>query len=352
MTAAEDQAQEGSFEGSRCVAGPVGFWGLATICRVNEDGTFIVEFDTKEMILMRFWHGVTRLEMSFNDRGAWDHVFRTITNGRSTMARADFGTTFRRLGYAGDEASLDKFWGNTCGKLFGVGSAEAANLELDAGQAYQLFLEAGVSSKRFADLETGGKPGPAYYKMYWNQTRMGGRDPGDLAREVTLEDAFAAIGVNAELEDPDAVAFLKDIETENKVILPGTLKRFLSRTGVVPAVHDCHPNNPDLVPLGPQEWKLRRPGKQATELTHAVTILTPHQGDFVWAAAFNSGDQDARIYLAGDDDDENQPWVLTAPTLGLFFWDLAQTGLAWYQHTKHKGGKPVRRTDIGLVPAG
>jgi hypothetical protein len=33
----------------------------------------------------------------------------------------------------------------------------------------------------------------------------------------------------------------------------------------------------------------------------------------------------------------------------MFFWDLAQTGLAWYQDTKFKGGKPVRRSDIGLV---
>jgi hypothetical protein len=33
----------------------------------------------------------------------------------------------------------------------------------------------------------------------------------------------------------------------------------------------------------------------------------------------------------------------------MFFWDLAQSGLTWYQDTKFEGGKPVRRSDIGLV---
>jgi hypothetical protein len=317
---------------------------------VNEDGTFTVEFDTKEMIVMRFWYGVTQPEMSFNDREVWDQVFPTLSGGRLTLNRLGVGPALRRLGHTADDASIDKFWATTCKKLFEVGSDEVASLQLDAGKSYQFFLQARISAKRFADLVTGPEPGPAYYKMYWNQTRMGGRDPGDIAREVTLDDALAAIGMNAEHEDADSVAFLKDFELTNGLVLPDTLKRFLSRTGVVSAITDCHPNNPGLVPLDASEWKLRTPGKQVIDATHAVTIMTPHQGDFVWAVAFNSGDPDAKVYLAGDDDGETQPWVLTAPTLGLFFWDLAQTGFAWYQHTNFKGGKPVQRTDIGLVP--
>jgi hypothetical protein len=52
------------------------------------------------------------------------------------------------------------------------------------------------------------------------------------------------------------------------------------------------------------------------------------------------------------DTKEREAWRLTAPGIGLFFWDLAQTGLAWYQDTQFKGGKPVKRSDIGLILGG
>jgi hypothetical protein len=33
----------------------------------------------------------------------------------------------------------------------------------------------------------------------------------------------------------------------------------------------------------------------------------------------------------------------------MFFWDMAQTGLAWWDDTQHDGGRPMVATDIGLA---
>lgn len=48
-----------------------------------------------------------------------------------------------------------------------------------------------------------------------------------------------------------------------------------------------------------------------------------------------------------DEEEENQSWLLTAPTVSFFFWDLAQTGLYWFEDTKARE-KKTKMTDIGL----
>jgi hypothetical protein len=345
---------EGPFEGWRCVAAPGNRWAAATVRRVNEDGTFTVEFDHKEMIVMKFWYGLTAPEISFNDSALWAVVLAALTSGRSELSRSDFAAALARLGANASDEQITQFWGETCKKLFAMTGLPAA---LSASQAYQLFLSLGVSAKRLqTELATMSAVEPRYLKVYWNQTRMGGRSPSDVPRPVTLQDAFESLGLSQITDDGDRVRFLADFEIANGISLPANLKTFMSRRSIERAVADCHPNNPNLVPLTVREWKLRRAGK-GVEASHAVTIMTPHQGDFVWVAAFNAGEPDARIYVAEYEEDDEEavgkeslPWALTAQTVGMFFWDLAQTGLAWYQHTKFKGGRPARRTDIGLAP--
>ena len=167
---------------------------------------------------------------------------------------------------------------------------------------------------------------------------------------MTLDDAIAALGLTTGRIDRSAADFLQRFEREQGVQLPATLKELLQRHGVAEAVSDCHPNNPNLVEFRRGDWKLRH-GLWDRDLGGdcALTILVPHQGDHEWAAVFDDGDDDARIYVRWDGEPDDT-WLPTAPGIGLFFWDLAQTGLGWYQDTRFEGGKPVRRTDIGLVP--
>ena len=74
-------------------------------------------------------------------------------------------------------------------------------------------------------------------------------------------------------------------------------------------------------------------------------FMNPHQGDHAWAAVFDEGDDDARIYLHAP----GRPWALVARSAAFFFWDLAQTGIGWFNENEYEGGKPTRRTDIGVV---
>jgi hypothetical protein len=334
--------------GSRCVAGPGGRWGLATIRRANEDGTFKIEFDVKEMTLMPYWHGVTSAEISFDEAPLWASVFARISPNSCSLGRADFGNALSLLGWPGPDEQAQRLWDDGCQKRFDVSEAQAESLVLDEAGAYQLFLHLGISAKLCAENLMAEKS-TAYFKLYWNQNRMGGRQPAELPRPATLEDAFAALGIVSNRVDASSAAFLQRFEREQGVRLPGALMKLLQRTGVAKAVAECHPNNPSLVEFIPGEWKLRR-GMRQQQLSGdcAITIMVPHQGDHEWVVVFDENDDDARVYVHWNTDD-GEAWLPTAPGIGMFFWDLAQTGLAWYQDTRFKGGKPVRRSDLGLV---
>src|SRR5688572_12656050 len=140
--------------GARCS----GEFGAGTIRRVNEDGTFTVEPDVKEMIVMPYWYGVTA-----------------------------------------------------------------------------------------AELTNAGSDEPNYFRMYWNQTRMGGRQPGEVARPVTMEDALVALGLGGAVVDEAVRAAIAEFEAKEQVKLPTELVRLLVATGVAERVLRTHPNNPELV---------------------------------------------------------------------------------------------------------
>jgi len=330
------------------VAGPGGHWGLATIRRVNEDGTFQIEFDVKQMVLMRYWYGATSAEISFDDARQWGAVFAQISPDGRSFTLTNFQDAASRMGY---QVTLDQsrqLWSESCQKLFNISESETESSALDEAMAYQLFLHLRASAKQCSELLRADWTRP-YFKLYWNQTRMGGREPAEIHRRVTLDDALAALGLTANEVDESAVAFFQRFEQEHAIRLPGTLKELLQCDGIADAVTDCHPNNPNLVPLEDGEWILQR-GMREKQLggDYAIVIMLPHQGDHEWAVVFDDGEDDARVYLRWDLG-EGVEWQLTAPGIGMFFWDLAQTGLAWYQHTRFEGGKPVKRSDIGLV---
>src|SRR4051812_46469328 len=84
--------------GSRCMAGPEGRWGLATIRRLNEDGTFTIEPDERPTLLMPYWYGVTPSEVSFNDSGRWPGVLARLTSGADRLTKPDFARALSVLG--------------------------------------------------------------------------------------------------------------------------------------------------------------------------------------------------------------------------------------------------------------
>jgi hypothetical protein len=347
-TNAPDSPQ-GPFEGSRCLAAPDGHWRPATIRRVNEDGTFTIEFDLKEMAVFPFmpcWYGITSSEISFNDARQWAPVFAQISPDGQSLRLIDFPDALASIGFQVPLDKAQKFWEMACQKLFNEPGVDAKNHVLDEATSYQLFLHLGISAKRCAEKLQPNMPTP-YFKLYWNHARMGGREPANVARRVRLDDAIAALGMMARKRDRSAAAFLQRFERQHSVRLPATLVELLHLAEVAEAVIASHPNNPSLVEF--QDWKLRR-GMREQQLSgdYALEVMVPHQGDHVWAVVFDDGEVDARVYVQWQAN-EGETWLPTAPEIGMFFWDLAQTGFAWYQHTRFSGGRPVKRSDIGLI---
>jgi hypothetical protein len=161
---------------------------------VNEDGTFKLEFDVKELVVLPYWYGVTPAEVSFDDPARWAGVFARLSPGGRPLARAGFPDALTGLGYAVPPEQALGLWDRGCQALFGSAPGQTDRAELDEAAAYRLFLQLGVSAKQCADNLPADRP-PALFKLYWNQTRMGGRTPAELPRAVTLGDAYAALGL-------------------------------------------------------------------------------------------------------------------------------------------------------------
>ena len=330
-------------ERPRCLAGPSGNWAPGRIRHVDQGGTFTVELDEKEMIVLPYWYGVTADQISIDDEALWPGVFARLAPDPSGMTKAAFAealSTFYRL----DDDSVYALWVQQCKHLFGMEIEAADDSALNQQQAYQLFVQAGCSAKHFMLAEAGEQD---YFKLYWNQVRMGGRQPGEVKRPVTLDDAFEALGVLRADVDQASQHRIDRFQEEAGVVLPAILNRFLCRAGVEDAVFASHPNAPGLVLPGDEDSSFRRdPPLKETHADCALTMMVPHQGGHVWTAVFNEGDAEPRVYVTWG----NEQWLLTAPTIGMFFWDLAQTGLTWFRNKDREGGRPLEKTDIGVAP--
>ena len=322
--------------GTRCLAGPGGHWRAGTIRAILADGTFKFEFDDKEMIIMPYWYGITQQEISHNDEEEWRTVYPKICNANGAFSWTAFHSIMNRLGYELNEEQAKLYWQEGCKRAFGREACDDnRTIVLEQEAAYRAFVELGLSAKRIGMGVNGGYR-PSFSHFYWNQIRMGGRDPADLSRPIEIADAFDVLELDRHQSDARAVASLDRFERKFNVSIPESLRTFICRAHVQDRVRDMHPNNPMLLPV--DQWSVRKKGIDAEEGAHVIKIMEPHQGDHVWCAVFQDGERDARVYIASYDD-EDPVAELSAPSIGMFFWDLAQTGRSWFQETKEVIGQ-------------
>jgi hypothetical protein len=346
---------EGPFVGSRCLASPDGRWSRGTICRVNEDGTFNVELDRKVFpaFIMIPWCGVTAAEVSFNDLNSWPQAIFRLAGNPATLNLPGFEYIVSVLGLGHNQGAIKKFWAGSCLALFGIGADVAETSELTAEQAGALCLEAGISAKAADSALCAGRPVVRYLAYYFNSTRMGGRDPSEIGRPVTLADAFIAVGAGQSEHDDEIAGFLRDFETTQGIRLPSSLITFYTRKGAALMFGGIHPNNPEIVFLPTDGSELTRNLRASGfEGDFGLVLMHDFRACQSWAAVFDSGDEDASIYFVGSRgnyDAADEPWRMVAPTLGMFFWDLAQTGLIWHLQTGRELLSRIVRTDIGLA---
>lgn len=341
-------AGRGVTAGTRCLARPAGTWAPGTVVAVLPDGTYRIELDEKAISFMKYWHGVTAAEVSIDDEAAWVPVFDRIISDRAGLSRGDLQRTFARLGIDVDDARMDLFWTGTCQSLWQIDSATAATIRLDPPRAYVMVVRAGLCARQLADEIVRGAAPRQHMPFYWNQTRMGGRDPSEIGRAITVDDALVALGLADGDDEPRLLADMVHFARNHGITIPSDLAKFMCRRGAADAVWSAHPNNPELVSPGAPWQMLPDLETRGLEGEIGITIMTPHQGEHAWAAVFDRGERDARIYLHWADGDV-QRWQLQAPSLGVFFWDLAQTGLSWHLENGNASGRSIERGEFGLL---
>lgn len=338
----------GAIAGTRCLARPAGAWEPGKIQSVLPDGTYVVELDHKPISFMKYWHGVTAAEVSLDDAAAWPPVFDRIISDRSGLSRQDLQRTFARLGIDVDDARMESFWNDTCDALWKVDPRAAIATRLDPPRAYAMIVRAGLSARQLADEILRGAAPRQFMPFYWNQTRMGGRDPSEIGRTITMDDTLDALGLGDGDDEPRLLAEMLHFAKKQDIVIPPDLARLMCRRGSADAVWSAHPNAPELVGPG-TPWQLRTDiERRGLEGELGLTIMTPHQGEHVWVAVFDRTDRDARVYLHWTEGNE-QRWQLQAPTLALFFWDLAQTGLSWLVANGNPNGRTIQAGPFGLV---
>lgn len=322
--------------GQRCLTSCGGFFESATIRRLNEDGSVDLTLDSKPKGMFAMWEGVTRGELSFDDEARWPATLSRIGTDDSLSVAQLVDALCARVDVA---ESIVASWTRNVAERRGPDGSAASEARLPARKAYKVLRAMGLASASFERRDD-----PA--RFYWNQTRMGGRAPSEVARPVTVADAITALGLK-DVTCPDAVARLAAHEQRLGLTLPESLRQLGTRVGVREAFVEAHPNAPNFVPI--DQWA-RVSGVERD----FVIVVAPHQGEHYWGVEITRAGETrsaGRVFLLAVDEDERrvQHAQRTADDFAFFTWDLAQTGLVWFEMKQYGGRPPFERTDIGLA---
>jgi hypothetical protein len=280
------------------------------------------------------WYSVTGDQISKNDKQLWCGVFAEIAGEAERLTLLQLSEKLEQAKCSASESDFVRIWNQHSTDRYGI-TAES----LDVDQSYNFIRAFGLSAKQ---MSPDSMPELIYIKFYWNQTRIGGRNPSELPRIVTLEDAFKSLGL-VEKTDSNVEAKLLKWQKKNDVQFPENLNRLLRCSHVSNTVTQSHPCNPEFVYPFDSFSELQRNVtiEQCDEqYEFALTVLVT-RGPETYCAVYNEVDDDAKICLY-----LNGRFHIVAPCVGMFFWDLAQTGLVW----DARDGKETVKTDIGLEP--
>jgi hypothetical protein len=273
---------------------------------------------------MSTWEGLTAAEVAIDDEAAWPALYETLRGASAGMGREEVRAAVERIGPRVGDEPMRTFWTEKCAELFP--GREPEGLLLNVDEAYRFFQSVGYCTRRLSGPE--GDPALHRFKLYWNQVRMGGRDPAEVGRTIGVDDALAAIGLEGTGEDPARAAAVLAFGARERLVLPAELVSLWARPGIEDAIRDSHCNNPEPIRL--EDWTVSRDDDDSV----AVRVMLPHQGDHAWWAVLRAGATDAEVWLSFEED--GAPIRRVAQSLAFFVWDLAQTGRCWELACKEK----------------
>jgi hypothetical protein len=309
------------------------------------DGTYVIALDGSAMPPpFNRVYGVPKSQVLFGEYARWGAIFDELAAGRPGLDAAAFKQAMVRC--AGIDPQLveplDELYQFICRKVFQWEDGQPVDLLLDRRQSFDLLVGGGFAPSG------AGMPVPRYHEAYWKMLsgtfRIGGREPDELSRVITLSDAATALGVSTG-SSPSAVSELNALQG---VSIPPDLA-WLWSDAVQKALNAVLPYR--WFPIAPgaddepgsEEWPVLSDREGSAD---QFTIPFMHvDGVIWWAAAFQPGDAQARVILA---DEESPAWHVAAPSLAHFVWDVVQTGLGWHSNpdTRSRSVRTVR-TDIG-----
>ena len=246
-----------------------GRWQECRVLRVNDDGTLTVVPASAPTVFLREWIGLTAAEVCLDDRARWSRVFATYAV-EGAMGADEFLAAFSAKGMSVSRAQV-------LGLLQGESGPGIADPRFDEEAAYAALKAGGGMARSLDPAAPPEADGGPWFRLYWNQLRMGGRDPAERP-DIGWDDALAALGLTDAAEEAGDVSAL---EAAAEVRLPPGVRRFLSRAGVREAVIRAHPNNPRLVSA--QRWEIRTDGPAlGFSGALAMALVAPYSGGHCW----------------------------------------------------------------------
>jgi hypothetical protein len=299
-------------------------WQDCRVQRVHADGTLtVVPLAAKHSFLSE-WIGLTEEEVWLDDRERWSQVFATFAVER-TMGVDEFLSAFEASGRMIARDAMTSHLEEYRDQHGDYDIDGQPQPRFDEEDAYTVLKLGGGTARSLDPAASARQPAAKFFKLYWNQLRMGGRDPAECP-SVGWPEVLTALTLTAEGEGE--AADVAALESSSGVSLPVSVRKFLSMAGVRHAIIRIHPNNPRL--SSAQSWKIwTDPAQHRMGGALAMPLVRPYSGGHSWWVTWDPGDKDAQVSIRF----ANGTIKPVAPDLAFFLWDLNNTGLAWEAST-------------------
>ena len=314
----------------------MGLYERVTFLADLPDGTCTIARDAASMPApFNRMYGVPKSRLLFRQFARWGEIFDELRGDRPGLDEEAFKQAMLRCNHVGPQVveAVDQLYRHFCRQVFQWEDGQPVDVLLDRRQSYDLLVGGGLAP-------SGGTIPPApFHERYWGMMgatfRVGGRDPAELPRAITRDDAAAALGLPAQPPKPGWTErkrskAIEEFGVEHGVSIPAELA-WLWSVAVEKALKRVFPYRGEFITPGSHEapgsedWPVIRNDEDSTG---EVTIPFMHiDGAVWWSVVLREGSHDFHVAVTSGDSGAS---YVAAPNLSMFVWDIVQSSLAPY----------------------
>lgn len=305
--------------GQACLARLGGAWLDVRVTAVHPGGTVSVVEAGRETAFMADWHSVSACDLAVDDAARWTALVAPHLAADGTLGVEDVVALLAGVGTTTTAEGLAAWWGEGAA---GPGRRTAEDV-------HRLLRGAGWCAKQLDPRV----PRDPWFRLWWNQVRMGGRPPEEVA-PVGPSEARAALGLEAAPIDAAVAGAVARWSAGEGFPLPVEVVELVSLAGYPDAFRDAHCNNPEWQPV--EDWEVLTDLRDAgVDADRGVLVALPHQGDHAWALT-----PDGRVWMRHPRGEDAFGYLPVAPSLAFFVWDLVGSRADWERGTAAPGLEP------------